>query len=161
VSLQVSPDGSRCTVACLWPRQLTIVALDAEPRIVSKIDLPFAPRNQLLVSDNKLVVTEAFGGRLAVIDLRAGAVESVRSLPGHNIRGLSLSGDRTRLLLTDQMLNRLAHAQRDDIHWAICSRITFALFDWRPCWIRRRTCWLAAISCIWEMPIMARAIRRA
>ena len=27
ISLQLSPDGSRCTVASLWPRQMTIVAL--------------------------------------------------------------------------------------------------------------------------------------
>jgi cytochrome c peroxidase len=117
VSLQLSPDGSRCTVACLWPRQVTVVALGSQPQIVAKLDLPFAPRNQLLVGDNKLVVTEAFGGRLAVIDLRAGKVESVRSFPGHSIRGLALSADRERLLVTNQMLNPLGRAQQDDIHW--------------------------------------------
>ncbi len=117
VSVQLSRDGSRCTVASLWPRQLTIIALGAKPHIVRTIDLPFVPRNQLLVNDDKLVVTEAFGGRLAVIDLRSGAIESVRSIPGHNIRGLTLSADKSHLLLTNQMLNPLGRAQRDDIHW--------------------------------------------
>lgn len=117
VSVQLMFDGSKCTVASLWPRQLTIVALGAKPQILQKLDLPFAPRHQLMVAEEKLVVTEAFGGRLAVVDVRAARVESARSLPDHNIRGLSLSADRNQLLLTAQMLNQQGHAQRDDIHW--------------------------------------------
>ena len=116
-SLQLSPDGSRCTVACLWPRQLTLVALGTQPQVTGKLDLPFAPRNQLLVAENKLVVTEAFGGRLALIDPLAAKVDTVRSLPGHNIRGLALNADRQRLLITNQMLNPIGRAQQDDIHW--------------------------------------------
>jgi YVTN family beta-propeller protein len=116
-SVQVTPDGSRCVVACLWPHLLTVVALGDTARSVAQIDLPFAPRNQLLLGDGKLVVTEAFGGRLAVVDVNAAKLESVRALPDHNIRGLALSVDRKCLLLTSQMLNRSGHAQRDDIHW--------------------------------------------
>ena len=72
---------------------------------------------RLLVGDYKLVVTEAVGGQLAVIDLRTATVESVRSLPGQSIRGLALSADRQRLLVTNQMLNPQGRAQQDDIHW--------------------------------------------
>src|SRR5262249_5147437 len=51
VSVQVAPDGSRCTVASLWSRRLTVVALDKEPRVIRTVDLPFAPRKQLLVRE--------------------------------------------------------------------------------------------------------------
>jgi YVTN family beta-propeller protein len=127
VSVQVAPDGTRCSVASLWSRQLTILDLmplqeTAEqgqpPRALKTIHLPFAPRRQLLFHDGtKLVVADSFGGQLAVVDVRRCAVDSVRSLPGHNIRGLALSKDGERLLVTHQMLNRRATTARDDIHW--------------------------------------------
>jgi YVTN family beta-propeller protein len=116
-SVQVFPDGSRCVVACLWSRQLAIVALSENPQVVSHVELPFAPRSQLQVQPGKLVVAEAFGGRVAVVDMRAVRLESVRLLPDHNIRELALSADRTRLLLTTVMLNSFGRAQKDDIHW--------------------------------------------
>jgi YVTN family beta-propeller protein len=118
VSVQVAPDGSRCTVASLWSRRLTVVALDKEPRVIRTVDLPFAPRKQLLVREGaKAVVADAFGGGLAVVDVEQGAVDSVRSLPVHNMRGLALSADGKSLLVTHQTLNPLGGATRDDIHW--------------------------------------------
>jgi YVTN family beta-propeller protein len=72
---------------------------------------------QLPVTKTKIAVADAFGGKLAVVDLAAGVVESVRSLPAHNIRGMSLSADGRRLLVTHQTLNPLGRAQFDDIHW--------------------------------------------
>jgi YVTN family beta-propeller protein len=117
VSVQVNSDGSRCAVASLWTRQLTLVALTPEPHIVKTIDLPFSPRRQLLVQNTRLLVADAFGGRLAVVDVDHGEVESVRKLPAHNIRGLALSADGKRLLITHQALNPLGRADFDDIHW--------------------------------------------
>jgi YVTN family beta-propeller protein len=117
VSIQVSRDGAQCTVASLWTRHLTTIALGASPHIVQTVTLPFAPRKQLLSNDTKLVVADAFGGRLAVVDLDRGVLESVRALPAHNVRGLALSADGRYLLLTQQTLNPLARAHFDDIHW--------------------------------------------
>ena len=37
------------------------------------------------LANNKLIVADAFGGKLAVVDLDAGKVESVREIPAHNI----------------------------------------------------------------------------
>jgi YVTN family beta-propeller protein len=127
VSVHVTPDGSRCFVASLWSRQVMVLDLspvqDAQaepgkPRALHTVALPFAPRRLLPVRDGtKLVVADSFGGQLAVVDVRRGAVESVRSLPAHNIRGLATSADGHRLLVTHQMLNRRATTARDDIHW--------------------------------------------
>jgi YVTN family beta-propeller protein len=117
VSVRVSPDGKLAAVASLWSRRLTLVDLTG-PRILRTVDLPFAPRQQLLVEGGKkLIVADSFGGQLAVVDLPGGELKPVRSLLAHNIRGLALSADGSRLLVSHQELNPLAQAQRDDIHW--------------------------------------------
>ncbi len=118
VAVQVSSDGARALVASLWARRLSVIDLGAAPRVARVIDLPFAPRRLLpLPGDRKVVVADSFGGRLAVADLERGEVESVRSLPAHNIRGLALTADARRLLMSHQVLNPLARTSLDDIHW--------------------------------------------
>jgi YVTN family beta-propeller protein len=118
VSVSVARDGRRCTIASLWSRRVSVVSLEDEPRVIKTIDLPFAPRKQLLLPDrNHLVVADGFAGRLAVVDVARGGVECVHNLPAHNIRGLALSGDGKRLLIAHQMLHALGQASRDDIHW--------------------------------------------
>lgn len=111
---------SRAAVACLWPRRLALVdlSLPEKPRVCKTISLPFAPRKQLaLPGGAKIVVADAFGGRLAVVDAERGLVESVRSLPGHNIRGLALSADGKQLFLTQQLLVEDTPTRADDIRW--------------------------------------------
>jgi YVTN family beta-propeller protein len=119
VSVRVAPDGRHCFVASLWSHRLDVIDVARErPRVARTVRLPFAPRQQLVLRDPlKLLVADAFGGRLAVVDPATGAVESVRELPAHNIRGLALSGDGKQLWLTHQTLNRLAETTQDDIHW--------------------------------------------
>jgi YVTN family beta-propeller protein len=112
--------ASRVVVACLWPRQLSVFELPAgaAPRLERTIPLPFAPRLQLpLGGGEKVVVADAFGGRLALVDLRQGKVESTRSLPGHNIRGMCLSGDGKQLLLAHQLLGELTPTRADEVRW--------------------------------------------
>jgi len=115
----VAVAGSRASVVALWPRRLIVIDLSAsaEPRVGATVSLPFAPRLQLPIGDDRVVVTDAFGGGLAVVDLAHGAVESARTLPGHNIRGLALTADGATILVSHQRLNRLATSSRDDIHW--------------------------------------------
>jgi YVTN family beta-propeller protein len=131
VGLVVLPGGSSCVVGSLWSRRLSVVRLGgltpeagrAKLSIDRTIDLPFCPRALALVADGrKLVVADAFGGRIAVIDLPGRTIESVRSLPAHNIRGLALSPDGTTLVVAHQVLNRLAHANLDDVHWGLLVR---------------------------------------
>ena len=111
-------DNARCFVALLWAHQIVEVDLKAvPPRVTRVVPLPFAPREQLLVSDAKLVVADAFGGRLAVVDINRGKVDSVRTLPAHNIRGLALCHDGQELWVAHQLLNGRAAATFDDVHW--------------------------------------------
>jgi YVTN family beta-propeller protein len=120
VSVQIVADGTHCVVASLWSRRLTLIELPqkANPRVVRTINLAFAPRMQLLLPESrKLVVADSFGGRLAVVNWTDGKVESDRLLPAHNIRGLGLNTDGTRLLISHQILNSRASSSRDDVHW--------------------------------------------
>jgi YVTN family beta-propeller protein len=128
VSVRVSPDGERCYVASLWSRRLSIVCLEsgaentqpAELSLVKSVSLPFAPRQQLLVENGKrLLVADSFAGKLAVVDTASGEIEAIRQLPAHNIRGLALNPDGSRLLVSHQILNALARTTPDDVHWGM------------------------------------------
>jgi YVTN family beta-propeller protein len=119
VSVRALP-GGRAAVACLWARQLVLVDRtgDRPPRLQKTIPLPFAPREQLLLpGGNQLVVADAFGGNLAVVNVQRGVVESVRGVPGHNIRGLALSADGKQLLVSQQLLTEDTATRADDIRW--------------------------------------------
>jgi YVTN family beta-propeller protein len=126
VRLIVTSDGESAVVASTWSRRLTFVSLaprapeEAVPSlsIADGLDLPFAPRELAVLPDGwRLVVADAFGGRLALVDFRRRTIQSVRSLPAHNIRGLAVAPDGRTLLLAHQYLNRLAQTTIDDVHW--------------------------------------------
>lgn len=120
----VTTDGTTGFVASPWQRQLTVLDLApltrnaGPPRVLGRHTLPFAPRVlRGLPGTGKLVLADAFGGRLALFDSGRGQVESVRLLPAHNIRGLALSPDGQHLLVTHQVLHRLGETTRDNVHW--------------------------------------------
>ncbi len=126
VTVTVDSKGSRAFVASLWSRTISVVDLARwqdeasvnDSPIVRTVRLPFAPRAMSYVDDStRLIVADAFGSKLAVIDPQAVRVESVRELPAHGIRQLRLHPTQPRLLLTHQMLNRLSQTTFDDVHW--------------------------------------------
>lgn len=126
VSVRLTGDGRHAVVASLWSRQLTVIGLDGAAdrpslpvlKIERTIALPFAPRCQLWLPEaRRLVVTDSFGGNLAVVDPATGTIESVRTIPGHNIRGLALNVAGDRLLVSHQTLSRLARTTFEDLHW--------------------------------------------
>ncbi len=131
IKVVVSSDGSGCIVASRWSRRLTFIGLarrtpEGSPATLSIsgiLDLPFCPGEMALAVDRaKLVVAEAFGGRLAVVDTGRRLIESVRSLPGHNIRGLVFAHDGRTLVIAHQVLSRLAQSSFDDVHWGLLVR---------------------------------------
>jgi cytochrome c peroxidase len=127
VTVRVSGDGKQCYLASLWSRRLTAVdlarpAADGSLRMTVRrtLDLTLAPRVQLPVrGDKKLLVADSFGGQLAIIDLERFALEGVRQLPAHNIRGLALSPDGRKVLVAHQILNDLAETTHNDVHWGV------------------------------------------
>jgi cytochrome c peroxidase len=131
IRLALSPDRATCAIASLWSRRLTLLNVAGQaPRsgdfavsIDGTIDLPFCPRELAFVrKHDKLVVADAFGGLIAVVDVKGRKVDSVRALPGHNIRGLAFAADGQTLVIPHQVLNRLAHTTFDDVHWGLVIR---------------------------------------
>ena len=118
-----SADRSTVYVSSLWSRRITWMrrsALGKGFEQFKSIDLDFAPREMVLLPrEKKLVVASNFSGELAVIDCLTQSVEFVHQTTGHNIRGLGLTNDGTKILVSNQMLNELAHTSRNDIHWGL------------------------------------------
>ncbi len=128
VSISVSQKGDQCYVASLWSHAVTVVGLtdfaasETTPTLesIASIKLPFPPRKQLLLdTHDRLVVADSFGGQLAVININTQTLESARRLPAHNIRGIALSEDKSRVFISQQILNELARAKFDDLHWGV------------------------------------------
>jgi YVTN family beta-propeller protein len=123
VRVLAAADGRSCAVASRWPRRVALVEVGAagedEPlRLARSLELPFSPRGLAWVKDGaKLVAADAFGGRLAVIDVLRWQLDGVRSLPAHNIRALALAPDGRTLALAYQTLSPLAQSRFDDVHW--------------------------------------------
>lgn len=122
VSIALAQHGRAGTVASLWSRQLAFLEFDDQgvAKVVEVLDLPFAPRCQLYAKqDTRLIVADAFSGRLAIIDPVQHRLLHVREFPGHNIRGLGISSNGQMLIVAHQMLNELAHTVRNDVHWGL------------------------------------------
>lgn len=129
VDIAIARDGRRAFVTSLWSQRVSAVELPpartseasvSGMKVISVLDLPFAPRCLLLVKDeSRLIVADAFGGKLAVIDPSSMQMQHVRSFPSHNIRGLATSPDGRKLLVAHQMLNELAHTTNNDVHWGL------------------------------------------
>ncbi|SIO31038.1 40-residue YVTN family beta-propeller repeat-containing protein [Singulisphaera sp. GP187] len=125
VSLVVTPDGGSCVVASLESRRLTFFDLPrhedhGQGRVTGErtLDLPFSPRNMVLVNaGSKLVVADAFGGKLAVVDRERATLDSVRNLPAHNLRGFALTADGRTLIVAHQRLHRQARTDFEDVFW--------------------------------------------
>lgn len=129
VALQISADGSQAYVACLWSRTVGIVDVrtwlaKAEPAsVVVTIRLPFSPREMLPIDEaGRLIVADAFGSKMAVVDLAVGRneqarIESVRDILGHGIRQLRRDPNKPRVVMTHQILSRGARSNLDDVHW--------------------------------------------
>ncbi|HZL91840.1 MAG TPA: cytochrome c peroxidase [Pirellulaceae bacterium] len=124
VAVIVSPDGGQAYVSSLWSRRLTKVQIDLAatvPLVVERqIDLDFPPRCLALLPDRqRLIVADAFTGRLTVVSAVDLAPVTQRSFPGHNVRSMLVTGGGQKLLVAHQMLNDLAHTIRNDVHWGM------------------------------------------
>lgn len=117
VDVRTSADGRTAFVASLWSRRVAFVDLEAR-RVAATIDLPFCPKVLLpLDADGKLLVADAFGGNLAVIDTKTAAVDSVRAVRAHNIAAMAVHPTDRRVLVAHQTLYTTGHTTSDDIHW--------------------------------------------
>lgn len=124
VSICAGKQGKRCFIASRWSRRLTIVELrrssDGGIRLAATtvVPLAFPPLCQLLFPDgDRLLVADAFGGTLAIVNCADGRIAAMKTIPAHNIRGLAWSTDGNWLQVSHQTLSPLAHTTLEDIHW--------------------------------------------
>ncbi len=119
--LTVSKDRRELFVSARWSRCVTVTGFDdrfERAKASHAIALPFAPQEMLLLnSDATLLVADAFGGQIAVIDVVERKLLGVHKLSGHNIRGMATSGDGSRVLVSHQRMDPLARADYEDLHW--------------------------------------------
>lgn len=118
VRVVVDAAGKHGVVSCRWAQQL--VTFDVAPTGLKRratIDLPFAPRELCLKPDGRrLIAADAFGGRLAAVALQPEKLVAVRSLEGHNLRGL-VSPDGENLLVAQQLLIEYTPTERNRVFW--------------------------------------------
>jgi len=125
VTVVADPSERSVAVASKWSRRVTLLSVAAKPgtrsaatlAIEAVVDLPFAPLRQLFLDERFLLVTDAHGGELAVVDAQAGKLRSHQKLLGHNIRGLALTPDGKSVVLAHQILNVAASTTRSIISW--------------------------------------------
>jgi hypothetical protein len=123
--LVVTNDGRRAVVATRWSRTLALVdaAPSGELTLAATLPLPFAAQRLLLLPDQRhLVVADAFGGRLAIVDLARPAVVSDRELQGHHLHGLAWDAAQDRLLVAHQVLNSPLPIDFDNVQWGAAMR---------------------------------------
>ncbi len=119
-SVAMNADRRIASVASTWARQVTLVSFAdlTDPKRLCAVDLPFAPREQLFLDDRRLLVADAFGGWLAMIDVTTGEVIKSRELRAtHNISGLTLSSARDLVYLPHQMLSDEEATTASNVHW--------------------------------------------
>lgn len=119
-SIVVSRDGKTAYVSTRWSRTLHIVAVGENDELTSQatLPLPFPGGKITLLPDGKhLIVADAFGGRLAVVDVASKKVVSNRNLGGHNIADLVWDEAHDRLLVAHQILASSLPVTLDNIQW--------------------------------------------
>ncbi|MEM7234758.1 MAG: cytochrome c peroxidase [Planctomycetota bacterium] len=137
--LELSSDGVRSvrTIAKLPHSASRLVAASTEQRVFvstkwsrrvvrasvndggsKSVRLPFVPLELCLAeNDRTLVVASAFGGELAVVDAETLQLRSVRSLQGHNIRGLAYDVPEQELLIAHQKIVPGGIVDYEELHW--------------------------------------------
>ena len=120
IDVAVNDDQSLIGVTSLWSHQLTVLKGDDLRLVVqSQIELPFAPRKLLFVTNQQLVVADAFGGNLAIVNCSTGEIVNQHSVYGHNISGLSLDHQAAQLLVTCQTLDAGTFTSYERIFWGV------------------------------------------
>lgn len=105
-------EGVSLSIASRWDRSIERVELnltaDSSTEVRRRrLQLPFAPRDQLVLpGGKKLLVADHHGGQLAVVDIDSWALDAIRPLNAHNIRGLAISGNQDSVLISHQILNQ-------------------------------------------------------
>ncbi len=116
-------NGQRVSVSSRWAHRITlwrVVRDSGQCRLVSSghVDLPFLPGRQLYLPDGRhLVVADASGPLLAVVDPSAARLLQVLELPGHNLHAMTVRLREEELVLAHPRLSQFLPTTRDHVFW--------------------------------------------
>ncbi|MBL8810202.1 MAG: hypothetical protein JNM43_08500 [Planctomycetaceae bacterium] len=130
--LAISDIGVVC-VTMTWEHAVALASIDEagrlspiEPRIVP---LSFPPGRVIAVANNRFLIADAFGGKLALVDLSSKSPVQERELPIHHIGGLTVAESGTVIHLTHQRLSSIAETSHDDLHWGTLMQNSVSSFS--------------------------------
>jgi DNA-binding beta-propeller fold protein YncE len=132
-AIEVSPDGNSIAVASFWSRRLSVGKLSSGKEATSKaasetgnlkpasfapkvVDLPFVPGCLAFENDGSIIISEAFGGRIAVFEIGSSVLRT-HEMPVHNIRDLVIR--EGRVWFSHQLLRETARTEAEHIHWGV------------------------------------------
>ncbi len=107
-------------VSSLWSRQWSVVGLAdvTRPSLERTVDLSFSPRHQIVLTENEVIVFDAFGGQWAGIEPRTGSVLHTSRFEGtHNITGVAFDANHQKLLIPHMTLNAEKPTTKFNVHW--------------------------------------------
>ncbi len=115
VSIAVSKDGSRCTVASLWSRTITTFEIKpaegpAPPTLtkLNELALSFAPGRQIYLPESEhILVADAFTGQMALLDVTAQSVVKIPARDIFRIYAMAPSADPGGIYVAHQTLRPL------------------------------------------------------
>ncbi|MHC5543625.1 YncE family protein, partial [Singulisphaera rosea] len=126
----------RVLVASVWSSAVRVIDWRTGS-IVAEHPLPFAPGSMIRRPDGRVIVADAFGGKVA--DLEPGQVgsERVRSIDGVNLHALAISGDGKELLVAHMIQFDTVPISTANIDWGLVissrlSAIRLSSFDTSP-----------------------------
>ncbi len=103
--LCLSPDEKFLAATAAWDRRVSLISLGTDIEIEQTIDLEFEPNIVCFSPDGSLlIVADAFGGELVVLETRTRQVVGRATLHAHQIRGIAFHSEDV-FLLSHQILH--------------------------------------------------------
>jgi len=123
--LSLAENGQRLAISSIWSRQVTLVSLPHEGSQThgfKTLDLSFNPGALSFIPGTEmLLITDAFGGLLAVMDHERELIHSVTELPMNNLGRplLHVHKGEKSLWLAGQSLNPRATTFQTEVMWGV------------------------------------------
>lgn len=125
--LVIDRANNRCFIGGLWSRQLSVMNLPNDLNLESDIEigstevvnLPFSAGAMCLIDGETtaLLVLDAFSSRWSTHDPETLQVIASGRNRSRRASGVAINPKNGEVCLTEQTLNHLAHAIRNDVHW--------------------------------------------
>lgn len=120
------PEGQLAT-ASLWDNRVRILDPD-NGSTLAEHPLPFSPGELLPLPGDRLLVSDAYNGKVAVLNPIQQGSERFWALEGVNIRGLRLSERTGEVLFTEMIASNSGPLTRTNIDWGLALSAKLSAF---------------------------------